>query len=57
MRPALLLFALLVAQPLLHADDSARRFLGNDDACFASTEAKQVAANILSFQCDDGGWP
>ena len=57
MRPALLLFALLVAQPLLHADDSARRYLGKNDAWFASTEAKQVAAIILSFQCDAGGWP
>ncbi len=57
MRPALLLFALLVAQPLLHADDSARRYLGKNDAWFASTEAKQVATIILSFQCDAGGWP
>ena len=57
MRPALTLFALLVALPLLHADDSARRYLGRDDAWFASSEAKQVATIILSFQCDAGGWP
>ena len=57
MRPALLLFALLVAQPRLHADDSARRYLGKNDSWFASAEAKQVAAIILSFQTDAGGWP
>jgi PelA/Pel-15E family pectate lyase len=57
MRPALLFLALLALSPLVAADESARRFLQKPDSWFASTEAKQVAAIILSFQCDDGGWP
>ena len=57
MRPALLLLALLTLGPLLAADESARRFLKKPDSWFASPEAKKVAANILSFQTDAGGWP
>ena len=57
MRPALLLLSLLVLSPLLAADDSARRFLGKPDSWFATPEAKKVAAIILSFQTDAGGWP
>jgi PelA/Pel-15E family pectate lyase len=57
MRPTLLFLACLVFGPLLTADESARRFLQKPDSWFASTEAKQVAAIILSFQCDAGGWP
>ncbi|MEY4818574.1 MAG: hypothetical protein RLZZ23_1347, partial [Verrucomicrobiota bacterium] len=55
MRPALLFLACLVLSPLLTADESARRFLHKPDSWFASTEAKQVAAIILSFQTDAGG--
>jgi PelA/Pel-15E family pectate lyase len=57
MRPALLILALLVSGSLLAADDSARRFLKKPDSWFASEEAKKVAAIILSFQTDAGGWP
>jgi PelA/Pel-15E family pectate lyase len=57
MRPALLFLACLALSPLLSADESARRYLNKPDSWFASAEAKQVAAIILSFQCDAGGWP
>ena len=57
MRPALLFLALLVLSPLVTADESARRFLNKPESWFASAEAKQVAAIILSFQTDAGGWP
>jgi PelA/Pel-15E family pectate lyase len=57
MRPALLLLLMLAFGPLLAADESARRFLKKPDSWFASPEAKKVAANILSFQTDAGGWP
>jgi PelA/Pel-15E family pectate lyase len=57
MRPALLFLALLALSPLVAADESARRFLKKPDSWFASPEAKKVAAIILSFQTDAGGWP
>ena len=57
MRPALLLLTLLAFSPLLAADESARRYLKKPDSWFASPEAKKVAAIILSFQTDAGGWP
>jgi PelA/Pel-15E family pectate lyase len=57
MRPALLFLALLTLSPLVAADESARRFLPKPDSWFASAEAKKVAAIILSFQTDAGGWP
>ena len=57
MRPTLLLLALLALCPLLAADESAHRFLKKPDSWFASEEAKKVAAIILSFQTDAGGWP
>jgi PelA/Pel-15E family pectate lyase len=57
MRSALLFFTLLALSPLLAADDSARRFLGKPDSWFASAEGKKVAAIILSYQADAGGWP
>ena len=57
MRPTLLLISLLTLGPLLAADESARRFLKKPDSWFASAEAKKVAAIILSFQSDAGGWP
>ncbi|GBL43935.1 hypothetical protein EMGBD4_14340 [Verrucomicrobiota bacterium] len=37
--------------------ESVRRFLRNPEAWFASAEARQVAAIVLSFQCESGGWP
>jgi PelA/Pel-15E family pectate lyase len=33
------------------------RYLKKDNAWFASDEAKQIAANILSYQSELGGWP
>ena len=57
MRTALKLLLLLAIVPALPADESARRFLRKPDAWFASAEAREVAANILSFQTDAGGWP
>ena len=57
MRPSLLLLVLLALSPSLRADESARRFLNKPDSWFASEEAKKVAAIILSFQTDAGGWP
>lgn len=57
MRPTLLFLACLALGPLLAADESARRFLQKPDSWFASTEAKQVAAIMLSYQADAGGWP
>ena len=57
MRPTLLFLACLTLSPLLPADESARRFLNKPDSWFASAEAKQVAAVMLSFQTDAGGWP
>jgi hypothetical protein len=32
-------------------------YLGRPDSWFASSEAKQAASNILSFQSPLGGWP
>jgi PelA/Pel-15E family pectate lyase len=57
MRPALLFLTLVALCQSLAADESARRFLNKPDSWFASAEAKQVAAIILSFQTDAGGWP
>jgi PelA/Pel-15E family pectate lyase len=57
MRPALLLLTLVALCQSLGADESARRFLQKPDSWFASAEAKKVAAIILSFQTDAGGWP
>jgi len=39
------------------ADKGARDFLKKPDAWFASAEAKQTGAIILSYQADSGGWP
>ncbi len=57
MRPLLSLLVLLAFGPLLAADESARRFLKKPDSWFATPEAKKVAAIILSYQTDAGGWP
>jgi pectate lyase len=39
------------------AAEGARQYLKRPDAWFAGAEAKRVAANILSWQADLGGWP
>src|SRR5437899_40778 len=33
------------------------RYLGKPDAWFAGDEARRIAANLLSYQADLGGWP
>lgn len=56
MRFALLL--LLAGTSLASAaEKGARDFLKKPDAWFASAEAKQTGAVILSYQADSGGWP
>jgi len=56
MRLALLL--LLAGTSLASAaEKGARDFLKKPDAWFASAEAKQTGAVILSYQADSGGWP
>jgi len=37
--------------------EGADRYLKKPDAWFAGDEARRIAANILSFQTDLGGWP
>src|SRR5690348_2528804 len=39
------------------ATGGARDYLGKPDAWFSSADAKRIAANILSYQSDLGGWP
>ncbi len=39
------------------ATAGASAYLEKSDAWFAGDEAKQIAANILSYQSDRGGWP
>jgi PelA/Pel-15E family pectate lyase len=56
MRFALLL-SLAGAAMASAADKGARDFLKKPDAWYASAEAKQTAAIILSYQADSGGWP
>lgn len=58
-RPLRLLLAasLLVSTPLLAAGGGAAAYLKKPDAWFATPEAKSIAANILSYQSDPGGWP
>ena len=56
MRYALLL--LLAGTSLASAaEKGARDFMKKPDAWFASAEAKQTGAIILSYQADSGGWP
>ncbi len=52
----LLALFLLVPQPALAAGP-ANKYLKKGADWFASAEAKQIAANILSYQADLGGWP
>jgi pectate lyase len=47
---------LAVAGPAIAAP-GARQYLKKPDAWFAGGEARTVAANILSYQADLGGWP
>jgi len=56
MRLALLL-SLACAAWASAAEKGARDFLKKPDAWYASAEAKQTGAVILSYQADSGGWP
>lgn len=47
--------ALFVADPL--SARSPHQYLNKPDDWFAGDEARRVAANILSYQADEGGWP
>jgi pectate lyase len=51
--------ALLLAVPAsgVCAASGAHRYLARSDAWFRGEEAARVAANILSYQSDLGGWP
>lgn len=52
--PIFAAFAIVLVESA-HADT--RALLKKPDVWFASEEAKTVAANILSYQSDYGGWP
>ncbi len=56
MRPLALLLLLGCALASA-AEKGARDFLKKPESWFASAEAKQVGAVILSYQADSGGWP
>ena len=47
---------LVIPQPAISAGP-ANKYLKKPADWFASPEAKQIAANILSYQADLGGWP
>jgi len=51
------LLSLIAWRPLASAKDGARQYITRPAEWYASVEAKRVAANILSFQSDLGGWP
>lgn len=56
--PRLLLAAsFLLSTPLLAAGGGAVAYLKKPEAWFATPEAKTIAATILSYQSDLGGWP
>lgn len=52
-----LVFVMLVALASLAQAKGAAQYLKQKDAWFAGPEAKKVAAIILSWQSDLGGWP
>jgi pectate lyase len=51
------MLALLVPEVVRAGVAGPRPYLGKPDGWFAGDEAKRIAANILSFQADLGGWP
>jgi pectate lyase len=55
--PAVALALLLSAAPAARAAGGPHQYLGKPDEWFAGDEAKRVAANILSYQSERGGWP
>lgn len=52
-----LLLLIAFTGPALAAEKGAGDFLKKSDGWFASAEAKQTAAIVLSYQADSGGWP
>jgi PelA/Pel-15E family pectate lyase len=52
-----LLLTLLLTCSLAAAEKGARDFLKKPDAWYATAEAKQTGAIILSYQAESGGWP
>ena len=48
---------LLLSLPAIAAGGGAAAYLKKPDAWFASADGKRIAANILSYQSDLGGWP
>ncbi|MEO7101326.1 MAG: pectate lyase [Luteolibacter sp.] len=52
-----LALSLLVPLPAIAAGGGAAAYLKKPDAWFASADGKRIAANILSYQSDLGGWP
>jgi pectate lyase len=56
-KPALVCAAMLLAAGAAAAASGPGRYLRKPDAWFADVEAKRIAANILSYQSDLGGWP
>ena len=54
---AAVLASLLLLAPSVAAAKGPRTYLSKPDAWFAGAEAQRIAANILSYQADLGGWP
>jgi PelA/Pel-15E family pectate lyase len=49
---------LVVAIPaFVSAKNGVRHFLNKSPSWYAGTEAKEIAANLLTYQSDLGGWP
>ncbi len=57
MRRLLLAAVLLSFGPSAWAQSGPARYLKKPDAWFAGPEAKTIAANVLSYQAELGGWP
>ena len=53
----LLAVSFIFSTPLFAAGGGAAAYLKKPDAWFATPEAKTIAASILSYQSDFGGWP
>ncbi len=51
------LLIVIAATRVSSAKGGARQYIKKPAEWFASPEAKQIAANILSYQSDLGGWP
>jgi pectate lyase len=56
-RAALVLVVLTALAGTVPAASGPQRYLNKPDAWFAGQEARGIAANILSYQSDLGGWP